>query len=101
MSYNDLMKTHHHLPRGSQDLRDGCYCHKIQLEDVLPVRNEGRNANLEGWVDAGGCVGGPVTHDILRKAYTRGKNITGYDCALHVPPQCLDTQYSITPLQGP
>ena len=54
-----------HLARGSKDLRDGCDCHKVQLQDVLPVCNEGRDANLEGWVDAGRGVGGPATHEIL------------------------------------
>ena len=64
-----LLKPHLHLARGSKDLGGGGDCHKVQLEDILPVCNEGGDANLEGWMNAGGCVCRPTTHDTLRKAY--------------------------------
>lgn len=78
-----LCTTHLHLARGSKDLRDGCDCYKVQLEHILPVCNEGRDANLEGGVDAGGCVGGPATHDILDKAHTTTDYIQSHEGTLH------------------
>ena len=56
-----ILWTHLELARGSQDLRDGADGHKVQLKDIFPVRNEGRNANLKGGVDACWGVGRPAT----------------------------------------
>ena len=70
---------HLQLARGSQDLRDGVNGHKVQLEDILPVRNEGRDANLEGRVDACGGVGRPATTKGIGAVYTQ-----------QLQPQCLE-----------
>ncbi len=54
--------AHLHFARSSSDLGHRCDCHKVELEEVLPVSNEGWDANLQGGVDGGGCVCWPKMH---------------------------------------
>ena len=64
-SYNNYIQNlfaHLHFARSSGDLGNRCDCHKVQLEYVLPVSNEGWDANLQGGVDGGGCVCWPAMH---------------------------------------
>ena len=44
----------------SEDLGHRSNGHKVQLEQVIPVTDEGRDANLQRGVDGCGCVGRPT-----------------------------------------